>query len=89
MNATADVKEVKTLALSDLYVAAFVLAKGHRLVRVDDSRPWSVGFHFSRMAKPDADAFVAGGMVEGRLFAAALRDLKMLLSRKRRGEDGA
>ena len=84
---TTATTDVKTLSLTDLYVAAFVMAKGHRLLGVDDSRPWSIEFHFSRMAKPDADAFVAGGMVEGRLFAAALKDLKGLLAKRRRGED--
>jgi len=88
MTATTDVKEVKTLALTDLYVAAFLLAKGHRLTRVDDSQPWKVEFHFSRLAKTDTDAFYGGGTIEGRVYAAALRDLKAILARKRREGDG-
>ena len=80
-------KGVKTLALTDLYVAAFVMAKGNRLLRVDDTRPWEISFHFSGMAKPDADAFYGGGTVEGRVYAAALKDLKGLLMKRRRGEE--
>ena len=77
---------MKTVALSDIFHAAYVFARRNRLVKVDDSRPWQVEFHFPITAQPDVNAYLEGGMIEARLYAAALRDLRAIVARARRGE---
>ena len=62
--------ECTTLGINDLYQAAFVLAKGNRLLKVDDSSPWAVAFHFHRMARVDSEAYFGGGTEWFQRFAS-------------------
>jgi hypothetical protein len=81
----ASVRTIKTFSTSDLYLASYLLARGYKLLLVDGPS-YEVRFHFSRMAKVDSQGFYGGGVIEARLLCNAIRDLKAVVARRRRGE---
>jgi hypothetical protein len=65
-------------ATTDLSCAAFLMARGHPLLRVERQPSGRCVFHFPAAAREDAQGFYAGAQVPARGFANALRDLKTL-----------
>jgi hypothetical protein len=61
----------------EMYLAAFLLASGHVLQRIEGD--YRRAFVFPPDAKGDADAFYQGATVSALLYAHALRDLKSRL----------
>jgi hypothetical protein len=63
---------------TDLSCAAFLMARGHPLLRTERQPNGRCTFTFPAAARDDAQAFYAGAQVPARGFANALRDLKTL-----------
>mgnify|MGYP003578169235 CR=1 FL=1 len=63
---------------TDLSCAAFLMARGHPLLRTERQPSGRCVFTFPTTAREDAQAFYAGAVVPARAFANALRDLKAL-----------
>ncbi len=68
----------KEIRISDLASAAFALAKGHQLIRLERTNGRRCFFVFPEAANADILAFFQGEMVQGRAFADAFRNLKTL-----------
>jgi uncharacterized protein DUF5659 len=66
----------------DLHVAAFLMARGHRLIAVDETGRGRVAFVFAS-GREDAPKFFLGEPIPARDFAAALRTLKSALHQRR------
>jgi hypothetical protein len=63
----------------NLDVAAYLLAKGHQVIEVTGPEAQRT-FHFEATeASAVAQTFYSGGMIQARLYAGALRDLKTLI----------
>ena len=75
---------------SDLYLAAYLSTRGHRLWATDSHNPERIVFVLT--PRPDADDLAA--YLEGRAtvrvdeFGRALRELKRALWRAKQGRDG-
>ena len=63
---------------TDLSCAAFLMARGHPLLRAERQPGGRCVFHFPAAARDEAQSFYAGAQVPARAFANALRDLKTL-----------
>jgi uncharacterized protein DUF5659 len=63
---------------TDLSCAAFLMARGHPLLRTERQPNGRCVFTFPAEARDDAHTFYAGAQVPARGFANALRDLKAL-----------
>jgi hypothetical protein len=64
---------------SDLSLAAFLMAQGHPLTRVEGPRGGQRVFVFPAAGRDLAGAYYTGASVPARPFANALRDLKSLI----------
>ena len=64
------------LLISDLQVAAYLVAKGHNLLDVRPDGTAHGVFVFSSELKDEADAYFRDGQVSARRFAYAIRELK-------------
>jgi len=71
-----DATEVHTT--TDLSCAAYLMARGYPLVRVERQASRRCVFHFPSNARADAQGFYQGAQVPARAFANSLRDLKTL-----------
>jgi hypothetical protein len=71
---------------TDLGQAAYVLALGYKLLRVDDGAEWRKVFVFVPEATAHADGYWGGATVPARAYFHALRDLKGILARGRERE---
>ena len=65
-------------ATTDLGCAAFLMARGHPLLRVERGAGGRCTFRFPVAAREDAKGFYAGAQAPARAFANSLRDLKTL-----------
>ena len=81
MTARSDTRPVYSTehhSTTDLSCAAFLMARGHPLLRTERQPSGRCVFTFPATARDDAQAFYAGAQVPARGFANALRDLKAL-----------
>jgi hypothetical protein len=76
LNTSTDETEYET---TDLNIAAFLLAQGHPLTRVEGPRGGQRTFVFPASGRGVASAYFSGASVPARPFANALRDLKALI----------
>lgn len=76
-----------TFTVTDLYLASFLMARGHtvRVVKLPGSvalgQPSRCQFLFSPAAEDDARAFDGGAAISAPMFADALKRLKGLVYR--------
>jgi hypothetical protein len=63
----------------DLNVAAFLIIRGHELVRLEPTPDWRKTFVFPQQAEEDARAFYSGAGVRAFEYASALRSLKAMI----------
>ena len=76
---TRPVPSTEDHATTDLGCAAFLMARGHPLARVErQPESYRCTFYFAVEARDDAQSFYKGAQVSARAFANALRDLKTL-----------
>jgi hypothetical protein len=69
--------------VTDLHVAAFLMARGHQLVGLEEAgKPGQVAFVFAS-GQEDAPKFFLGERIEARAFAAAFKTLKAALHQRR------
>ena len=69
--------------LTDLSVAAFLLARGHRLLGLEDTgKGGQVAFRFAT-GKDEAVLYFTGEPIEARVFAQALKTLESALHQRR------
>jgi hypothetical protein len=66
-------------ATHDLGVAAFLVALGHRMLRLDGHSGQRRAFVFEPAAGPIASEFYSGALVSARAYSLAIRDLKARL----------
>ncbi len=66
---------MRELQISDIQVAAFLVARGHNLLDVRPEGTHGV-FVFPGELKEEADEFFQDGQVSGRKFGNAIRELK-------------
>ncbi len=66
---------MRELQISDIQVAAFLVARGHNLLDVRPEGTHGV-FVFPGELKEEADEFFKDGRVSGRKFGNAIRELK-------------
>jgi hypothetical protein len=81
MTAPSNTRPVYTTedhSTTDLSCAAFLMARGHPLLRTERQPNGRCVFTFPAVARDDAHSFYAGAQVPARGFANALRDLKAL-----------
>ena len=64
------------LLISDIQVAAFLIARGHNLLDVRPDGTAHGIFVFPGELKHEADEFFRDGKVSGRKFGNAIRELK-------------
>ena len=68
---------------TDTAIAAFLMLRGHELVRLEDGpRPDQRVFVFRDEAAADVDRYERGGGAPAKAYALALRQAKRLLFRK-------
>ena len=66
-------------ATTDLGCAAFLMTRGHPLLKVERGAGGRCTFRFPAAAREIAQGFYAGAQVPARAFANSLRDLKTLI----------
>ena len=67
---------MRELLISDLQVAAYLVAKGHNLLDVRPDGTAHGVFVFPSELKDEADKFFQDGQVSARRFGNAIRELK-------------
>jgi hypothetical protein len=70
---------VEDFQTTDLGLAAFLLSRGHALLRVDTVGAGRRVFSFPAEVRNETQAFYQNAAVPARTFANALRDLKALI----------